>query len=70
MTDHRGYLWEIEGGGKAASYHKEQRTQFEAVGKIFIHYLDTNLEPILNERGEPKTGLKAKEKLFLIGYTD
>lgn len=65
-----GYLLQIDGGGKAASYHGEQRPEFEAIGKVLIHYLDEQFLPILNADGKPKTGLKAKEKLLMIGYTD
>jgi hypothetical protein len=65
-----GYLFSIEGGGKACAYHKEQLKEFADKGKFLIHYLDDNWMPILNKDGKPKTALKAKEKLFLIGYRD
>lgn len=69
MRGNPGLLLEIEGGGKAISYHKEQLKEFVDLKKQFIHYIDDNYQPIMIN-GKPKTGLKANDKLKVIGRID
>lgn len=70
MRGNPGLLCKIDGGGKAIAYHKEQEKQFAELKKHFIHYLDEDMHPILDENGKPKTGLIASSKLKLMGYVD
>lgn len=69
MRGKPGILVAIEGGGKAIAYHHEQEQAFKDLKKHFIHYIDDDYKPIM-ENGKPKTGLKASSKLRLLGYTD
>ena len=70
MSKGPGFYWKVEGGGKAISYNAEQRPEFEKLRKYFIHYLDDKYQPVLDDQGKEKTGLKAGDKLTLIGYVD
>lgn len=65
-----GYLFELEDGSKAIAYHSQQRKEFEAIGKVLITHLDKDFAPILNADSKPKTSLKAKERLKVIGFSD
>lgn len=69
MSKNSGFLCEIQGGGKAIVRHSEQRKEFADLKKRFIHYLDDEFNPIM-ENGKEKTGLKDIDKLKMIGYVD
>ncbi len=70
MGKNSGLMLQIEGGGKAIAYHREQEPQFKELKKHFIHYLNDDFTPVLDDAGKEKTGLKASDKLKIIGYTD
>lgn len=70
MSKQPGYVFAIEGGGKAIALHHEQNEQFKALRKYYCHFMNDDYTPVLGEDGLPKKGLKAAEKLKLIGYTD
>lgn len=69
MRSNPGLLLEVEGGGKAIAHHKEQREEFVKLKKQFIHYLDNDFNTIMIDN-KPKTGLKANDKLKIIGRVD
>lgn len=65
-----GYMFSVDTGGKAIGYHYEQNTAFMALNKVFVHFLNDDFTPVLDEQGKPKTGLKSVDKLTVIGFTD
>lgn len=40
MSEKSGFILKVEGGGKAISYHAEQRQEFIDMNKMFVHYLN------------------------------
>lgn len=64
-----GIILQIEGGGKAIAYHKEQETAFKELKKHYIHYMTDDYHPIV-EDGKEKVGLKDSSKLKIIGYCE
>ena len=69
MRKRSGFLLSIEGGWKAMAIDSEQRKEFVDMDKVFIHYMNDDFEPII-ENGKEKTGLKTRSKLQIIGYFD
>lgn len=64
-----GWVCQIKGAGKALVFHKEQEPEFKSIKKFYIHYMDDDYSPII-EDGKEKTGLVAADKLNIIGYLD
>lgn len=70
MRGNPGYLFEVEGCGKAIAYHKEQNTVFIGLKKVYVHLITDDFEPILDNDGNPKSVLKDKSLLKHIGFID
>lgn len=68
MARNPGFLFEVEGGGKAIAYHKEQKKEFGE--RYYIHHLSEDMEPALDAEGKEKSGLKHSSLLRVIGYID
>lgn len=65
-----GYLCRTTDGRKCIRRHNDQEPQFEAVKKSFVHWVDDDFHPILNEDGKEKTGLIDTNKLHVMGCVD
>lgn len=70
MRGKPGYFFEVDDGSYALAYHTEQNTAFMALNKVYCHFVDREFNPIIGDDGKPKTGLKSKDKLKLIGMID
>jgi len=42
-----GLILQIEGGGKALAYHKEQEQEFKTIKKHFIHFMTDDYHPVM-----------------------
>lgn len=69
MARNPGVILQIEGGGKAIAYHKEQEQAFKDLKKHYIHYMTEDYHPVMVD-GKPKSGLMDDSKLKIIGYSD
>jgi hypothetical protein len=56
-----GYLLKTDNDETAIAYHKDQKKEFEALGKVCI---------TVERDGKSIKIIKAKEKLKVIGFTD
>lgn len=65
-----GQLLEDESGNKYIAYNKEQSPAFVQVKKLLVHHMSADFKYQTDEKGKRIIGLKAIDKLKLIGYTD
>lgn len=65
-----GKLLADESGNKYIAYNKEQERAIMQSYKILVHYLTPDFKAVLNDDGKPKKGLKAFDKLTVIGFVD
>lgn len=54
---------------KAIAYDKEQHAEFKKHKKVYLHYLNDDLTPKM-ENGKKVAGFKSPEQLTVIGFVD
>lgn len=72
MPRNPGSIYEVEEGGYAVAYIKEQDARFTQAQKLLVHlYHDRDLRrPVKDNAGQPKIVLKSIHKLKTIGFVD
>lgn len=73
MQRNPGSIYEVEEGGYAVAYIREQDARFTQLQKLLVHlYHDRNLmRPVMDGRtGQAKIVLKSIHKLKTIGFVD
>lgn len=54
---------------KAIAYDKEQHAEFRKHKKVYLHYLNDDLTPKM-DNGKEVVGLRSPDQLKVIGYVD
>lgn len=70
MGKKSGTIYLLEDNTKAIAYNNEQEAEFIKAGKVFIHHLGSDMKPLKGPDGKKVSGLKSKDKLTQIGFTD
>lgn len=73
MPRNPGSIYEVEEGGYAVAYIREQDARFTQVQKLLVHlYHDRHLmKPVMDGKtGQAKIVLKSIHKLKTIGFVD
>lgn len=65
-----GQLLQDAEGNKFIAYNKEQHASFSQIKKLLVHHMTDDFKPKTDKEGKRIVGLKAIDKLKLIGYTD
>lgn len=69
MARNPGFICEIDTGGKALLYHKEQEKAFIDAKKRYVHFLTDDYQPVMVD-GKEKKGLIDQSRLKAIGMID
>lgn len=73
MQRNPGSIYEVEDGGYAVAYIREQDARFTSVNKMLVHlYHDRDLKRLVKDEKtqQPKVVLKSIHKLKTIGFVD
>ncbi|WP_026463497.1 hypothetical protein [Adhaeribacter aquaticus] len=57
-------------GNKYIAYNAKQHKSFADIGKVHVCYLEPNMKPKKDAEGKMIVGLKAIDKLTVIGFVD
>lgn len=70
MARNPGIICQVDTGGMAICYWKEQEADFAKKNKKYVHFMNSDYTPVKGDNGFNKKGLIDSSRLKLIGRVD